>query len=55
MVWKKANVNFISNEEICHLFPLNMCKKKKKCYIHDLLDVINNDVCHLFPLNMCKK
>ena len=39
---KKAMLKFFSSEEICQLSPLNMRKKSKWWYIHDLLDVINN-------------
>ena len=37
-------LKFFSNKEICQLSPLNMCKKSKIWYIHDLLDIINNRI-----------
>ena len=36
------NVQVLSNEKTCQLSLLNIREKKKKLYIHDLLDVIKN-------------
>ena len=40
---KKSTLKvFFSNEEICQLSLLNICKNQKQWYIHELLEVINN-------------
>ena len=52
---RKQRIKFFSNKEICHLSPSNMCKKKekkKKCNVHDLLDVIKNHT--KFKLNQIR-